>query len=102
MRRFKLWIRNLGKSKMAVLIQNSLKYSAIVNSIHKVSKTLVGSFGLSKVSEKACINFIEEEKSPVRIDIVRMEEAINTEVFTLPSGLSREEKRQFILNAGKR
>ena len=34
-------------------------------------------------------------------DPERIKKALNSKVYTLPSGLSREEKRQFIIGAGK-
>lgn len=38
----------------------------------------------------------------IKIDIPRMEEALNSETFTMPLGLSREEKRQFIKDCANR
>lgn len=42
-----------------------------------------------------------DNKEPVvLIDIERMETALASETFHMPSGLTREETRQFILNMG--
>lgn len=35
------------------------------------------------------------------IDIDRMEKALNSEVFTMPSNLTKEQKRQHIINSAK-
>lgn len=35
------------------------------------------------------------------IDINRMEKALNSEVFTMPSNLTKEQKRQHIINSAK-
>lgn len=35
------------------------------------------------------------------IDIDRMEKALNSEVFTMPSNLTKEQKRQYIINSAK-
>ena len=39
---------------------------------------------------------------PVRINLDRMKSAISSETFLMPKGLSREEKRRLILEAGKK
>ena len=39
---------------------------------------------------------------PVRINLDRMKSALSAESFVMPQGLSREEKRKFILEAGKK
>jgi hypothetical protein len=39
----------------------------------------------------------EQEAAPVRIDIARMEKALAGPSFLMPQGLSREDKRSFIL-----
>ncbi|WP_245809066.1 hypothetical protein [Acinetobacter populi] len=41
------------------------------------------------------------ESAPVKISISRMQKALAAERFRMPEGLSREEKRQHILNAAK-
>ena len=38
---------------------------------------------------------------PVRINLDRMKSSIASETFVMPKGLSREEKRRLILEAGK-
>jgi hypothetical protein len=48
---------------------------------------------------------VKKEKSmsaPVLIDIERMKSALSADRFTMPKGLSREEKRKFILAAGEK
>ncbi len=35
----------------------------------------------------------------VKIDVERMSVALDSEVFTMPKGLSREQKRQFIIGS---
>lgn len=40
------------------------------------------------------------EKSKMHLD--RMKSALSAESFVMPQGLSREEKRKFILEAGKK
>lgn len=42
------------------------------------------------------------ESKPVMIDSHRMDKALNTERFTMPQGLSREEMRQHILAAARK
>ena len=39
---------------------------------------------------------------PVQINLDRMKSALSAESFVMPQGLSREEKRKFILEAGKK
>ena len=39
---------------------------------------------------------------PVRINLDRMKSALSAESFVMPQGLSREEKRKFIMEAGKK
>ena len=39
---------------------------------------------------------------PVRINLDRMKSALASETFVMPKGLSREEKRRLILEAGKK
>ena len=39
-----------------------------------------------------------EESAPVRVDIERMEKALASPSIAMPSGLTREQKRQFILS----
>ncbi|MFP0737059.1 hypothetical protein ACLDXR_17135 [Acinetobacter baumannii] len=39
---------------------------------------------------------------PVKINLDRMQSAMASETFVMPKGLSREEKRRFILEAGKK
>ena len=39
---------------------------------------------------------------PVRINLDRMKSALASETFVMPQGLSREEKRRLILEAGKK
>ena len=39
---------------------------------------------------------------PVRINLDRMKSALDSETFVMPQGLSREEKRRLILEAGKK
>ena len=39
---------------------------------------------------------------PVRINLDRMKSALVSETFVMPQGLSREEKRRLILEAGKK
>lgn len=45
-----------------------------------------------------CASKKHDEAAPVRIDITRMEKALNSGSFDMPSGLSREEKRAFIIS----
>lgn len=49
------------------------------------------------------IEFVKKngiEKSKIHLD--RMKSALASEAFVMPQGLSREEKRKFILEAGKK
>lgn len=49
------------------------------------------------------IEFVKKngiEKSKIHLD--RMKSAISSETFLMPKGLSREEKRRLILEAGKK
>ena len=39
---------------------------------------------------------------PVQINLDRMKSALSSEVFVMPKGLTREEKRRLILEAGKK
>ena len=39
---------------------------------------------------------------PVQINLDRMKSALDSETFVMPQGLSREEKRRLILEAGKK
>ena len=39
---------------------------------------------------------------PVRINLDRMKSALSAEAFVMPKGLTREEKRRLILEAGKK
>ena len=43
-----------------------------------------------------------QKTAPVRINLDRMKSALSAESFVMPQGLSREEKRRFILEAGKK
>ena len=43
-----------------------------------------------------------QKTAPVRINLDRMKSALSAETFVMPQGLSREEKRKFILEAGKK
>lgn len=43
-----------------------------------------------------------KKTAPIRINIDRMKSALSAESFVMPQGLSREEKRKFILEAGKK
>lgn len=42
------------------------------------------------------VSLLLERQSNVKIDIARMEQAVQSERIMMPQGLSREEKRQFI------
>lgn len=44
----------------------------------------------------------KEKTAPIKINIDRMKSALSAESFVMPQGLSREEKRKFILEAGKK
>ena len=49
------------------------------------------------------IEFVKKnsiEKSKIHLD--RMKSALDSETFVMPQGLSREEKRRLILEAGKK
>ena len=39
---------------------------------------------------------------PVKINLDRMKSALSAETFVMPQGLFREEKRKFIMEAGKK
>lgn len=43
------------------------------------------------------VSLLPKKESNVEIDIERMDKAIQSERFLMPQGLSREEKRRFIL-----
>ena len=43
-----------------------------------------------------------QKTAPVRINLDRMKSALSSEVFVMPKGLTREEKRRLILEAGKK
>lgn len=43
------------------------------------------------------VSLLPEQQSNVKIDIARMEQALQSERVVMPQGLNREEKRQFIL-----
>ena len=43
-----------------------------------------------------------QKTAPVRINLDRMKSALDSETFVMPQGLSREEKRRLILEAGKK
>ena len=43
-----------------------------------------------------------QKTAPVKINLDRMKSAISSETFLMPKGLSREEKRRLILEAGKK
>lgn len=43
-----------------------------------------------------------QKSVPVRINLDRMQSALASETFVIPRGLSREEKRRLILEAGKK
>ena len=43
-----------------------------------------------------------QKTAPVRINLDRMKSALASETFVMPQGLSREEKRRLILEAGKK
>jgi hypothetical protein len=43
-----------------------------------------------------------QKTAPIRINLDRMKSALSAESFVMPQGLSREEKRKFILEAGKK
>ena len=43
-----------------------------------------------------------QKTAPIRINLDRMKSALSAETFVMPQGLSREEKRKFILEAGKK
>ena len=43
-----------------------------------------------------------QKTAPIRINLDRMKSAISSETFLMPKGLSREEKRRLILEAGKK
>jgi hypothetical protein len=42
------------------------------------------------------------EALPVRINLDRMQTALNTETFVAPEGLNREQLRKFIIDSGKK
>ena len=43
-----------------------------------------------------------QKTAPVRINLDRMKSALSAEAFVMPKGLTREEKRRLILEAGKK
>jgi len=43
-----------------------------------------------------------QKTAPIKINLDRMKSALSAESFVMPQGLSREEKRRFILEAGKK
>ena len=43
-----------------------------------------------------------QKTAPVKINLDRMKSALASETFVMPQGLSREEKRRLILEAGKK
>ena len=43
-----------------------------------------------------------QKTAPIKINLDRMKSALSAESFAMPQGLSREEKRRFILEAGKK
>ena len=43
-----------------------------------------------------------QKTAPVKINLDRMKSALSAETFVMPQGLSREEKRKFIMEAGKK
>ena len=43
-----------------------------------------------------------QKTAPIKINLDRMKSAISSETFLMPKGLSREEKRRLILEAGKK
>jgi hypothetical protein len=47
-------------------------------------------------------HYIKPKTAPIRINLDRMKSALSAETFVMPQGLSREEKRKLILEAGKK
>jgi hypothetical protein len=43
-----------------------------------------------------------QKTAPIKINLDRMKSALSAESFVMPQGLSREEKRKFIMEAGKK
>ena len=43
-----------------------------------------------------------QKTAPVRINLDRMQSALASETFVMPRGLSRDEKRRLLLEAGKK
>lgn len=43
-----------------------------------------------------------QKTAPIKINLDRMKSALSAESFVMPQGLSRAEKRRFILEAGKK
>jgi len=43
-----------------------------------------------------------QKTAPIKINLDRMKSALSAESFVMPEGLSREEKRKFIMEAGKK
>ena len=43
-----------------------------------------------------------QKTAPVKINLDRMKSALSAESFVMPQGLSREEKRKLIMEAGKK
>ena len=43
-----------------------------------------------------------QKTAPVKINLDRMKSVLSAETFVMPQGLSREEKRKFIMEAGKK
>lgn len=50
------------------------------------------------ILEDFIYKYREKENNNSLFDIDRMEEALNSESFTMPSNLSREQKRKFIID----
>lgn len=63
----------------------------------------------NKIEDKCCEKECSSKKAvkepikevPVQFDMNRMKEAIAGEFIMMPSGLTKEEKRQFILSKAK-
>jgi hypothetical protein len=54
-----------------------------------------------RVSEPAAGRYVEQNEV-VRVDIERMERALSSQSFKMPKGLSREEKRKYIVAVAQR
>lgn len=63
----------------------------------------------NKVEDKCCGKECASKKEakeaakevPIQFDMKRMQEALSGETIMMPSGLNREEKRQFMLKKAK-